>query len=127
MDIIKNPTQEWLDELLMEIIEKSSQVSDINKQYLNGKRYIEQIEDKEYSIVNEDGKPKHRYKTTAEATCKLDNSDIYDNHIYCKGKKIEFENELDTLKMVYYHAREKLKINDTIDIQASERGQTQDL
>ena len=126
MDIIKNPTQEWLDDLLMEIIEKSTQVTEINKQHLENKRYIEELEDKEFSLMEWD-KPKHRYKTTAEAECRLANTDVYDQYTYCKGKKQERETELDTLKMVYYHVRTKLKINETIDIQASERGKIQDV
>lgn len=118
-DIIKAPTQELLDNLMLEIVEKTEESNDIERRFYESEYNLQKLIDLE-SDREVDGKKVHRYKTDAEKS--LRNTQAYEIMIDHKIKKKENERNLSLLNQIYYHARGKITDNRLVDTRASQHG-----
>ena len=53
-EIVKNPTQELVDELLLTIVEKTEEQNEVERRYYEMDHYIENLIDDEYMKIKDD-------------------------------------------------------------------------
>lgn len=118
MEIVKNPTQERLDDLMLEVITKKEEMDEEERAYYNYEYIVQKMIDDESDKVDESWKSIHKYKTDAEKAIRK--TKTYEKFIEAKIMKKKLERDLSLLNQIYYHARNKITDDRSVDVRVSE-------
>ena len=117
-EIVKNPTQDLLDELMLEIVTQKEELDDEERAYYNYEYIVQKMIDEESEKVDENGKSIHKYKTDAEK--EIRKTKAYENFVESKTRKKKLERDWKLLDKIYYHARDKITESKSVDVRASQ-------
>ena len=117
-EIVKNPTQDLLDELMLEIVTQKEELDDEERAYYNYEYIVQKMIDEESEKVDENGKSIHKYKTDAEKAIRK--TKAYENFVESKTRKKKLERDQSLLNQIYYHARNKINDDRSTDVRASQ-------
>lgn len=115
--MITNPSQEGLDDLLIELVKMSEEYASYKKQISETQYVLDKEIDKICNLVDDKGKKLHTYKNQAESVVRNEQRDVKDSIERLTDIANMFKIYIENYTKVYYHARAKLSQDNTLDME----------